>query len=230
MSNALPQQFRAWLVRTSLKERQVFFDWLIMTHSLDSISTKLATLQQEIPEEVLTGWLVYRLDNLAWSVKLETSINEAEYRAFRAWQQQLSIEAQERIYQSLAAFCAEIGMDLEWLLDELMRLVDPEVKTLREAVFLHWLGLWKADQVKDYIDELQLFQKWQANLSDDEYRQVNELIFSKLAQKGLVPTPPPDLWTSPETKRNYLATIDNAMTEHSQTMRNIIKTIWRELV
>ncbi|MEM7344615.1 MAG: hypothetical protein AAF485_10255 [Chloroflexota bacterium] len=225
----LVRQFNDWLARTAYEERKIFFEWLTNREKpLETEKVLAVGTHQAVPYGVLSGWLAYRLDGLVWLTTLEETIDPRELNKFRAWQKQLSDEAMIEIYQRLAAFSTTIGIELEWLLDEAVRLTEPELKNIREALFLHWIALWKADQVGAYINELQLFQQWQANLSEQEYRHFNEEVFKKLAAKGLIYSPPPDLWTSPQTKQQYLADIDGVMIEHSQMMRDIIKRTWKE--
>lgn len=117
---------------------------------------------------------------------------------FSAWLAGLSPKETTVFCDKVAHFCASLGFDLAWLVDDQLN-GQPELKrAVEEAVALYSVTAWRASQVEAEVRAFMAYQQWLAH--PNKQRALGQKLYGELIQKGLV-TPTPDLYLAPEKER-----------------------------
>ena len=227
----LQQAFRAWVFAESTQLRPEFYDWLLAERNI-SIDEALRWSQAGKSEiardhQWADNWLAWQLDRLA--AQNDVRFHKRQIREFRIWLKTLSGETLARVFQSLIEFTELAELDFWMLLENLEASKTPELQQIEQALLLHLTALWKISQVSEAIQEHNRWQTWVNRLSEKQSRAYDESVFHKLAERKLVPVPPADLWTNPETEATYLAQIDKVISKHNNEFRAILKEVWLEM-
>ncbi len=146
-------------------------------------------------------------------------------QAFAAWLSGLPAEEFEAFGRPVASFCADLDFELAWLLNTQLD-NDPALKqTLGELVLLYSLAHWKAIQTQDDIKVFNTFRAWQAG---KKRRALTQKLFSRLVEKSLISTPPPDLVLAP--KKEIQTYVVQAICQFAEQDRQMLMATLKEVI
>ncbi|MBN1994411.1 MAG: hypothetical protein JW953_17060 [Anaerolineae bacterium] len=118
--------------------------------------------------------------------------------SFAAWLASLTPQETEAFCDKVARFCASLGFDLAWLMDDQLN-GQPELKrAIEEAVALYSIAAWRASNVQNDVHAFLAFQQWLANPSRN--KALGQKLYGELVRQGLVKVSP-DLYLAPEKER-----------------------------
>ena len=127
-------------------------------------------------------------------------------KELRAWLVSLPEEGFAALTQRLAAFCADLNIQLEWLTGRHI-VVAPTAQRAAKAVVVDYLNLCR--QALSHQNEVALFAAYYkivANPSDTRYRDIRRRLFTRLIAENLAqPLPTYELIMASETQRQELA-------------------------
>jgi hypothetical protein len=136
----------------------------------------------------------------------------AAAEGFTAWLAALSPRETEAFCDKVARFCASLGFDLAWLVDDKLN-GQPELKqAVEDAVALYSIAAWRANGVQVQVRAFLAFQQWLAQPS--RHRALGQKLYSELVKQGLV-------LTSPEL---YLATEKERTAEAIRAIKEVAET------
>ncbi len=118
---------------------------------------------------------------------------------FNAWLSTLSPQDTEEFCDKIAHYCAALGFDLAWLVDDQLNALPQLKNAVQEAVTLYSITTWRAMQVETQVQTFKAYQQWLAH--PDKHRQVGQKLYGELARQGII-TPPPELYLATEKERD----------------------------
>jgi hypothetical protein len=143
---------------------------------------------------------------------------------FAAWVDGLSDEALTKFVADLSAVCRTQNFELAWLVDP--KTPDNLKHAVEDAVILHGLAAWKAHNIQPLL----AYKSWQTAPNKAENRAFAQKLYGKLAEAGLVTTPPNlVLATDKERQAHVATTIDTAATEKEATFLALVQEVVSEL-
>lgn len=137
----------------------------------------------------------------AW---VETALVETP--ALQAWLLSLSEDGFKALTQRVVAFCADLNIQLSWLVERHLE-VAPDLRKATHTIVVDYLEVcWEAIRHQDEITLFSRYHKLVANPADARYRDIRRRLFTRLAADGLTePLPSYELIMASEIQRQTLA-------------------------
>jgi hypothetical protein len=148
--------------------------------------------------------------------------------ALQAWIAALPAPALQALVDQVATFCAEMNLNLAWLVEG--RLGEEPVlqQAAHEIVVAYCSACWKAVAAQP---EVQLFDTYQRLLQDPtnrRHRALSQQLYAQLIEQGLAAAPPPsDLVLASESQRQSYAieAIQQAAQQNPQAFKATLKAV-----
>ena len=162
----------------------------------------------EVPErleEQVRGLLRKKSDPPAqFRAWVETALGENP--ALQAWLLSLSEDGFKALTQRVAAFCADLNIQLSWLVERHLD-VAPDLRKATQTIVVDYLEVcWQAIRHQDQIALFNRYHKLVANPADSRYRDLRRRLFTRLTADGLAePLPSYELIMASEIQRQALA-------------------------
>ncbi|BBA33889.1 hypothetical protein sS8_1935 [Methylocaldum marinum] len=135
---------------------------------------------------------------------VDASLNDKP--ELRAWLLSLSEEGFKVLTRRMMAFCADLNIQLSWLVEQHID-VAPELHKAARTIVVDYLeGCCEAMRHQDGIALFNHYHKLVANPHDASYRDFRSRLFTRLISEGLAESLPPyELIMASETQRQALA-------------------------
>jgi hypothetical protein len=125
--------------------------------------------------------------------------------AFSEWLASLPAEQLELFTQRIADVMAAWGIDLAWVVDQELNRAPALQHVVDESVLLHCMAYWHASRAQDDIRAFATYRAWQRDPYSDRQKSVNQRLYARLIEKGLLTAPAPDvLLASEDRRRDYV--------------------------
>lgn len=124
----------------------------------------------------------------------------------RAWLLSLSDEGFKTLTKRVVAFCADLNIQLSWLVEQHLE-VAPELQKAARTIVVDYLeGCCEAIRHQDEIALFRTYHRLVANPADARYSDVRRRLFTRLTSEELAePLPSYELIMASETQRQALA-------------------------
>lgn len=128
-----------------------------------------------------------------------------EAREFSEWLAALPTEQLEVFTQRIETTLAEWNIDLAWVVGQDLRRVPTLERVVERSVLLHCVAYWLANRAQDDIRSFAAFQVWQRDPFSERQKAINQRLYARLVEKGLLAAPAPDVLLASEALRqDYL--------------------------
>lgn len=147
--------------------------------------------------------------------------------AIAHWIGDLSPEAIKALTTQLDDFCASLGFELDWLLDDTLA-QDPEVATATTAVVQSYCtACWHAAQNYASFERFKVLQKLLQQPQTREYQDLNRRLFAELVKRDMTPGVPADLFVAAEKERQeHMASVIRAnATENRAAFKQVLQAV-----
>jgi hypothetical protein len=121
--------------------------------------------------------------------------------AFSEWLASLPAEQLELFTQRIADVVAAWGIDLAWVVGQELNRAPAVQHAVEESVLLHCMAYWHASRAQDDIRAFATYRAWQRDLCSDRQKTVNQRLYARLIEKGLLTAPAPDVLLASEDRR-----------------------------
>lgn len=162
----------------------------------------------------------------AFAVWVSASLGHAP--GLQAWITALPAPALQALVDQTAIFCAEMNLNLAWLVEQQLE-DEPVLKqAATDMVVAYCTACWKA---VDAQPELQVFGTYQRFLQDPDSRQYRVLrrrLLAQLIEQGLATAPPAAdliLAAEDERQRYAVAAIQQAAQQHPAAFRETLAAV-----
>jgi hypothetical protein len=125
-----------------------------------------------------------------------------EAREFSEWLANLPSEQLEVFTQRIAATLAEWNIDLAWVVGQELVKVPALERVIERSVLLHCVAYWLASRVQEDIRTFATFRVWQRDPFSERQKMLNQKLYSRLVEKGLLTAPTPDVLMGSEARRH----------------------------
>ncbi len=199
------------------------------TTALASVEEKMTTIFSQVVEEAgeIAGNIRGKKQpDLTEPFRAWATENVAD-EELKIWLTSLSEEGLKALTEQLANFCADLNLELAWLVEEELE-QEPELKqAAQEIVIRYCLACRKAVQIQDELNIFKTFQDIVNNLSRKENQVVSQKLLTELHQQDLVPTATPELLlASNKQRREYVSqTIRQAANTDRQKFNAILQQV-----
>ena len=122
--------------------------------------------------------------------------------AFSDWLAGLRSEEIELFSQRISDVVSGWNIQIDWLVGEQLQRVPALRQAVEESVLLHCLAHWRASQAQSDIRTFVTFQAWQQDPHAGRQKELNQKLYSRLVEKGLLEAPAPDLLLASEDRRH----------------------------
>lgn len=150
------------------------------------------------------------------------AVNIPKDDPLREWLLSLPEEAIEALTRQLAAFCQDLNLELEWLVNNKLDLETRQ--QLEQIVISYCRSCLKAVEIQPQIVTFRNYARFMDRLGNQ--KQVTYQLLDTLNQKGLVDAPPPDLLTGSVNER--LAYVRQVIRTAAQRDRATVKSVLDE--
>jgi hypothetical protein len=158
----------------------------------------------------------------AWA---ENNIADAE---LKAWLLGLSPEAASALAEQLADFCANLGFELPWLLENSLK-NDPEIEQEAISVVTAYCQSCKnAAQNNTDFELFKVLQKMENAPFARQHQDLSRQLFAELVKREMAPSVPAELFLASEKERQEHMT--KAIQQAAQTNRDQFKRVLREVM
>lgn len=124
---------------------------------------------------------------------------------FSEWLANLPAEQLEVFTQRIAATLAEWNMDLAWVVGQELAQVPALERVVERSVLLHCVAYWLASRAQDDIRTYATFRVWQRDPFSERQKALNQKLYARLVDKGLLAAPAPDVLLASDARRqDYL--------------------------
>lgn len=163
----------------------------------------------EAPEalrEKVKGWVGKNNDDPAAAFRVWVDASLTDKPDLRAWLLSLSEEGFKVLTKRMMAFCADLNIQLSWLVQQHIE-VAPELHKAARTIVVDYLeGCCEAMRHQDEIALFRHYHKAVTNPHDARYRDFRSRLFTRLISEGLAESLPPyELIMASETQRQALA-------------------------
>jgi hypothetical protein len=124
-----------------------------------------------------------------------------EAAAFSEWLASLAAEHLELFTQRIADVVAAWGIDLAWVVGQELNRAPALQHVVEESVLLHCLAYWHASRAQNDIRAFATYRAWQRDPYSDRQKTVNQRLYARLIEKGLLTAPAPDVLLASEDRR-----------------------------
>lgn len=152
----------------------------------------------------------------------------SEDKILKEWLTTMPAPGLKALTHKLADFCAELNLDLRWLVSEQIEL-DPKLKqTMHEVVVSYCWGCWKAVQVQPEIEIFRTFIAVTEDPAGKGQQDISQKLLSELRKHNLAPEPNPDWFLASEKqRRDYLSQL---IWQAAELDRTKFYTIFQEII
>jgi hypothetical protein len=126
----------------------------------------------------------------------------SEAREFAAWLITLPTEQLEVFTQRIATTLAEWNIDLAWVVGQDLRQVPTLERVVERSVLLHCVAYWLASRAQDDIRSFAAYQAWQRDPYSERQKALNQRLYARLAEKGLLTAPAADVLLASDARRH----------------------------
>lgn len=146
----------------------------------------------------------------------------------KAWLTGLSPEAASALVDQLADFCANLGFELPWLIDEQMD-KDPEINQEATAVVTSYCrACWRAAQSYNDFELFKVIGEIEHSPFARKNQELARRLFGELVKREMAASVPPELFLASEKERQeHMAT---AIKQAAETNRDKFKTVLKDVL
>ena len=150
-----------------------------------------------------------------------------ENPAERLWFTSLSPEQFKLLRSELTAFCAELGFDLTWLVEQASFKPAVLEQTGKTIVTHYCRAVRAAVLVQDEMKALQRYQAFLANPTSKESLAYGQQLFARLVDEKLAPAATPELLMAGEKERQsfVVQAIQTAAEQNGDAFSAVLKAV-----
>lgn len=166
----------------------------------------------DLPDDPVRDWLA--------TVFVE---NPAE----RAWFASLTPEQFKALRSDLTAFCANLGFDLVWLVEQ-ASFKPAALEETGKAIVSHYCQAVRAAVLAhEEMEAVQRYHAFLANPSQKENLAFGQQLYSRLVEEKLAPPAAPELLMAEEKERQSFAVtaIQSAAQQHGEAFGQVLKRV-----
>lgn len=151
-----------------------------------------------------------------------------EQKALKEWLAAFSAEEAQSFTNQLASFCADLNLDLAWLVQKKLD-KDPQIEQVAKQVVIDYCqACYQAAQAQE---DFKAFDTFQAMVQNPKgHRALSQKLFTQLVNQKLAKPVTADLFLAPEDKRQEHMTeaISQAADKDRQKFITILKEVLAE--
>ncbi len=158
----------------------------------------------------------------AWAAKMLT-----EEQGLKDWLTALSPEEAQSFTKQVAAFCADLNLDLSWLVERQLD-KDPELEqTASSVVVFYCLSCQQAAQAQGDFKAFDAFQSLLQKPSNKVKRTLSQKLFAELVKQEMAPAISPEFFLAPEKERQayMMESIQKAADADRSKFNDILKQV-----
>lgn len=150
-----------------------------------------------------------------------------ENPAERLWFASLTPEQFTLLRRELTAFCAELGFDLVWLVEQASFKPAVLEETGKTIVTHYCRAIWAAVLVQEDMKALQRYQAFLANPTSKENLALGQQLFARLVDENLAPPATPELLMAGEKERQtfVVEAIQTAAEQDDAAFSAVLKAV-----
>ncbi len=150
-----------------------------------------------------------------------------ENPAERLWFASLTPEQFKVLRNDLTAFCANLGFDLVWLVEQ-APFKPADLEQTGKTIVTHYCRAVRAAVlVHEEMKVLQRYQDFLANPTSKQNLAFGQQLYARLVDEKLTPAAPPELLMATEQERQHFAlqAIQAASAAHEVAFSRVLKTV-----
>ncbi|NJP04565.1 MAG: hypothetical protein HC837_02490 [Chloroflexaceae bacterium] len=154
-----------------------------------------------------------------------TNIDDVQ---LKNWLTELSPKANKALTEQLNDFCANLGFELSWLLDDTLE-KDPEIeREARQVVIAYCTACWHAAQSYNDFELFKTMQEIEKQAFTREHKSLSRRLFTELVKRDMAASVPAELFVASEKERQeHMA---NAIRQAAETDREAFKAVLKEVM
>ena len=197
-----------------------------VTSWLARVTGRVTTTLSTLP---LVGDLLTRSKEADLPSQFQAWIASADEPSIHAWVQGLSKEGLQAFTEHVSAFCAEMGFELAWVVQQQL-VTHPELAQAFTQVVLHYCRACHAAAVaQDELEGYKTLQAFERNPSSRKTQAFGHKLFAKVVEAGLTSVSMSEyLMATPKEQQQYMVrAIREAAQAHSAAFNRVLKEVAR---
>ena len=152
-------------------------------------------------------------------------------KSVKDWLHSLSEPGLQAFTEQLAAFCSDMGFELEWLVEQQFDQNPELTKTAEKIVLSYCQACQQAAMAQEDIEAHKMLQAFEQNPSSSKHQEFGQKLFAKLVQEGLTAANVSDYLAANASMRQHqtLQAIQEAVKKDSTAFNRALKEVIRDL-
>jgi hypothetical protein len=148
-------------------------------------------------------------------------------KGLKSWIEDLSLEEAKVFAGQVDAFCADMNMDLAWLVDEKLD-KDPQLeKAAKSIVISYCVACWEAMQAQNDFKVFTTYQSMIDKPSTKANQALSQKLFTELVKQDMAPAISPELFVASEKEKQaqVMESIQQAADSNQAKFNTIFKQV-----
>jgi hypothetical protein len=218
---------RRWRARQSAADTPA--EGASTTPLLSRMTERVAATLGSMP--IMGGRLTRRKDaNLPSQFQAWMARSGAEDPSLNQWVQGLSTEALEAFTDHVSAFCAEMGFELSWVVQQRLDAQPDLARAFEKVVLDYCRACREAAAAQGELEVYKTLQAFEANPSGRKTQAFGQKLFAKVVEAGLTSVSMPEylMATPKEQQQHMVRAIREAAKAHGATFNRLLKEVARD--